>query len=83
MNEEQDGSEARRRNPLRSASERVRGSIDRVTGTEFRRQFDEFTDAVTAVIVGLDADVRARLPHQFTTTGGTAAISSSLMACQM
>ena len=45
------------RERIGSAREGVRSSVDRVTGAEFRREFEQFTDAVTTAMVGLHGDV--------------------------
>lgn len=47
-----------------SARQVIGKSVDKATGTEFRRQFEEFTDAVTTTVLGIHRDqseLRARL----------------------
>ena len=38
---------------IRSAGESVTGTADTITGVQFRRQFEDFTDAVTTAVVGV------------------------------
>ena len=48
----------------RSAGERVTGAADTITGVQFRRQFEDFTEAVTTAVVGMHRDqseMRGRL----------------------
>lgn len=44
---------ARLRQGLGNAQERVVGTADTITGVEFRRQFEDFTDAVTTTVIGV------------------------------
>ena len=47
-----------------AAGEGVVGAVDTVTGAGFREQFEDFTDAVTATVVGVhqdQAELRERL----------------------
>ena len=49
-----------------SAKQGIGKTFDKATGAEFRRQFEEFTDAVTTSILGLhrdQSDLRDRLSH--------------------
>ena len=41
---------------IRSAGESVTGTADTITGVQFRRQFEDFTDAVTTAVVGVHQD---------------------------
>lgn len=49
-------SRGRLRDRIGSAREGVRSSVDRLSGAEFRREFEQFTEAVTTAIVGLHGD---------------------------
>ena len=44
------------RESIRSAGESVTGTADTVTGVQFRRQFEDFTDVVTTAVVGVHRD---------------------------
>ena len=39
-----------------AVGERVTGTADTITGVQFRRQFEDFTDAVTTAVVGVHRD---------------------------
>ena len=41
---------------LGAAKERVSGTVDTVTGIEFRRQFEDFTNVVTDTVIGVHKD---------------------------
>ena len=47
---------SRIRGAARGARERVTGAADTVTGVQFRRQFEEFTNAVTRTVIGVHQD---------------------------
>ena len=54
----------RLRQAVGAAGERAMGAADTVTGVRFRRQFEDFTDAVTTAVVGVhrdQADLRDRV----------------------
>ena len=44
------------RGTFRSARQAFARSLDRVTGAEFRRQFEEFTNVVTTTVLGIHRD---------------------------
>ena len=44
------------RQGVRVARERAVGTADTITGVQFRRQFEDFTDAVTTTVVGVHRD---------------------------
>ena len=49
-----------------AVGERVTGTADTITGVQFRRQFEDFTDAVTTAVVGVhrdQADLRNELEN--------------------
>ena len=47
---------SRIRGAARGARDRVTGAADTITGVQFRRQFEEFTNAVTRTVVGVHRD---------------------------
>lgn len=47
---------SRIRGAARGARDRVTGAADTITGIQFRRQFEEFTDAVARTVVGIHHD---------------------------
>ena len=47
------------RGAARGARDRVTGAADTITGVQFRRQFEEFTDAVTRAVIGVHQDQSA------------------------
>ena len=53
----------RLRETVRAAGEGVTGTADTITGVQFRRQFEDFTDAVTTAVVGVHRD-QAELRNQ-------------------
>lgn len=46
----------RLREGVGAARERIVGTADTITGVQFRRQFEDFTDAVTTAVVGVHRD---------------------------
>ena len=44
------------RGTLGSASEAIGGSFDKVSGKDFRRQFEQFTSVVETTVVGIHRD---------------------------
>src|SRR3990172_5491724 len=54
MADEKDGGKLRR--TYERARESVTEGVDKITGREFRRQFEEFTDAVTTSVLGIYRD---------------------------
>jgi thioredoxin reductase len=62
--ERRPGIRDRLRGAVRGTTERVTGAADTITGVQFRKQFEDFTDAVTTAVVGVhrdQADLRERL----------------------
>lgn len=62
--EEHPGIGSRLRGAIGATGERVTGTTDTITGVQFRRQFEDFTDAVTTAVVGVhrdQADLRERV----------------------
>ena len=56
----------RLRKAVNTAKEAVAKRVDVATGTEFRKDFEEFTDAVTTSVVGMHGDIKeiaSRLDH--------------------
>ena len=54
---EEDSTDSRRlRDTLVSARQTFGRSFDRLTGTEFRRQFEEFSNVVTTTVLGIHRD---------------------------
>lgn len=56
MGEEKNGEKGRLRKTIETARHRVQESVEKATGAQFRRQFEEFTDAVTTVSLGIHRD---------------------------
>ncbi len=46
----------RLRETVRATGEGITGTADTITGVQFRRQFEDFTDAVTTTVVGVHRD---------------------------
>jgi len=46
----------RLRDAVGSVGETVTGTADTITGLQFRKQFEDFTDAVTTAVVGVHSD---------------------------
>lgn len=53
---EKPGIGRRLREAMETTGERVTGTADTITGAQFRRQFEDFTDAVTTAVVGVHRD---------------------------
>ena len=72
------------RESIRSAGESVTGTADTITGVQFRRQFEDFTDAVTTAVVGVHRDqgeLRERL-EELEAAGKSDDTSQQLAALQ-
>ena len=59
MEDASGGVGSRIRGVARGAREKVTGAADTITGVQFRRQFEEFTDAVTRTVIGVHQDQSA------------------------
>ena len=56
MEESSEGIGGRLRGAARGARERITGTADVITGVQSRRQWEEFTDAVTRAVIGVHRD---------------------------
>ncbi len=56
MEESSEGIGGRLRGAARGARERISGTADVITGVQSRRQWEEFTDAVTRTVIGVHRD---------------------------
>ena len=55
-NQEESAKRKGLRGTLGSARDAIGGSLDRVSGTEYRRQLEQFTDVVQTTVVGVHRD---------------------------
>jgi len=56
MAEGKNEEKGRLRKTLETARHRIEGSVEKATGTQFRKHFEEFTEAVTTVSLGIHRD---------------------------